>query len=141
MLVTAGEIVMKHYDGNPDEWQAVIKAIYMLVPNTDSMDNILGYCNCEEYGLCEDDRDGVINLIIVLDANNKDKDGHDNNSDSRCSGRYVNMTTRAWCVAHEEYLAKQMWEGYKEWLNLHLDELDWFKQFEVSSFCPCNTDV
>ena len=76
VLVMADEIVTKHYNGNPDEWQAVVKAIYTLMLDTD-MDNFLGYCNYGEYSLSEGDRDGVTDLRVVFDINNKDKDGHE----------------------------------------------------------------
>ena len=81
VLVTAAEVVVKHYNGDPNVWRTVVDSIYMLVPSSD-VDKFIGYCNCGEYGLSEDDRNGVIDLRIVFDVNNEDEDGCNNDFDS-----------------------------------------------------------
>ena len=126
MLMKAGNAVMTHYEGNPEAWQAVVDAIYMLFPEAD-MYAFLGYCDEGDYGLAKSNKDGVIDLMIMFDVDDED-DG----------GRYARKNAREWRLTHEGHLAKQMREGCKEWLDHHLEELEKFKQFKVRSFYRCN---
>ena len=68
--------------------------------------------------------------MIVFDVDNED-DG----------GEYTRRSARTQRLAHKGYLAKQMWEGYKEWLDHHPKELEIFKRFEVRIFITVMLDI
>ena len=125
-LHKTGEAAMKHYEGNIHAWQAVIDAIYRLFPQKD-MDAFSELCEGEEYGLIETDKDGITDLAIIFDVDDEDDGG----------GGYTPRTARVRHVAHEGYLAKHMWAEYANWLGHRPEELEKFKQFEVSVVRIC----
>ena len=111
---------MKHFEGNMDGWELVINTIYELFPWKD-MTVFAKFCNKEEYGIVESDKDGIINLGIILNV--KDDDEYD--------GEYAHKGVIMQRLAHKGYLPKQMWAEHKQWLEHRPKEMERFKQFEV----------
>ena len=104
-----------------------IGAVVERVPKR-NMAKFEEFCNYEEYGLGEYDDGGVIDLRRAIDLN---EDYEASNSNTRHDGWYED--TPAQRDAHNGFLAREMWKGYKDWLKLCPDKLERFNQFVVRS--------
>ena len=126
-LNKTADAAMEHFKGNTDGWASVIKAIYDLYPARD-MAKFTDYCDEEEYGLVESNKNGISDLWIALDVENEDEfDGE----------WYARKGPLLRHLAHEGYLAQQMWAEYVKWLEHRPKDLGKFKEFKVRHFFPC----
>ena len=123
-LDRTADAAMEHFEGNIDGWLSVIEAIYDLYPARD-MTKFTAYCDEEEYGLTKNDKNCVSDLWLILDIESEDK------FDGEGYARKGPVLRR---LAHEGYLAKQMWAEYVEWLARRPEDLEKFKEFKVRPF-------
>ncbi len=126
-LNKTADAAMEHFEGETDGWSSVIEAIYELYPARD-MTKFTEYCDEEEYGLVESDKNGISDLWLTLDVESEDE------FDGEGYARKGPVLRR---LAHEGYLAKQMWAEYVEWLGHRPEDLEKFKDFEVRRLCLC----
>ena len=97
-LNKTANVAMKHFEGDTDEWTSVIVAIFELYPTRD-MNTFTDYCDDGDYGLTEDNKNGIANLWYTLGVESEDKfDGEG----------YTRRRHVLEHLAHEGYLAQQM---------------------------------
>ncbi len=108
-------------------WPFVIEAIYDLVPEQD-MKKFKALCISGECGLGEYDDDEVNDLMNGLKGGKEE----DNEEDSDNMRLEQFKESQAYHDARDGYLEREMWKGYRDWLNNHPDELEKFKEFMVS---------
>ena len=127
-LEKTADAAMEHFEGDTSGWSSVIEAIFELYPARD-MTRFTDYCDEEEYGLTEHDKNCVSDLWITLDIDSEDE--------LEWGEEYARKGPVLRRLAHEGYRAKQMWAEYAEWLARRPEDLEKFKEFEVRPFFPC----
>lgn len=118
------EAAMEHFEGNTGGWSSVIEAINDLYPVGD-MTKFTTYCDEEEYGLTEHDKNCVSDLFLILDIEGEEEYEWE---------EYARKGPVLENLAHEGYRAKQMWAEYVKWLERRPEDLEKFKEFEVRPF-------
>ena len=126
-LEKTADAAMEHFEGDTSGWSSVIEAIFELYPARD-MTRFTDYCDEEEYGLTEHDKNCVSDLWLILDMEGKEEYEWE---------EYARKGPVLENLAHEGYLAKQMWAEYVKWLERRPEDLEKFKEFEVRPFFSC----
>ena len=125
-LERTADAAMEHFEGDTSGWSSVIEAIFELYPARD-MTRFTDYCDEEEYGLTEHDKNCVSDLWLILDMEGKEEYEWE---------EYARKGPVLENLAHEGYLAKQMWAEYVKWLEHRPEDLEKFKEFEVRPVFP-----